>query len=303
VLFNSANRFAEAEPLMRRALAIDEKAYGPDHPNVALRLYNLATLLQNTKRLEEAEPLFRRALAIWEQSLGKNHPNVGSCLTNLAQLLNATNRQGEAKLLLFRLLEAKGKVGQAEQLQFAVDLNNYAIDLRRLDRYTEAAAMLQRAIGIEDQYLTTDHPKRAHRRNNLAIIFMLADRLDEALHVNREAWSLKAGQHDMTSGRILLIRIALCLLKNAESNQYIGQLRTLIAQPEIPCLGDIARQWNVADILDKLRSRLSPERLDFLATLAVALNEPIKVTDLNGCAYWRSTLAVPLDVPWPDEPE
>jgi hypothetical protein len=27
-----------AEPLYRRALAIDEKSFGPDHPNVAIRL-------------------------------------------------------------------------------------------------------------------------------------------------------------------------------------------------------------------------------------------------------------------------
>jgi hypothetical protein len=29
------NRNVEAEPLMRRALVIDEKSYGPNHPHVA----------------------------------------------------------------------------------------------------------------------------------------------------------------------------------------------------------------------------------------------------------------------------
>ena len=53
---------------MRRALAIDEKSLGPEHPNVAIRLNNLAALLQATNRLAEAEPLMRRALAIDEQS-------------------------------------------------------------------------------------------------------------------------------------------------------------------------------------------------------------------------------------------
>ena len=36
-LLQATNRLAEAEPLMRRALAIDEAAYGPDHPDVAMR--------------------------------------------------------------------------------------------------------------------------------------------------------------------------------------------------------------------------------------------------------------------------
>ena len=86
-LLQDTNRLEEAEPLMRRALAIDEKSYGPEHPNVAIRLNNLAQLLQATNRLEEAEPLMRRALAIDEKSYGPEHPDVARDLNNLAQLL------------------------------------------------------------------------------------------------------------------------------------------------------------------------------------------------------------------------
>ncbi len=44
------NRLAEAKPLMRRALAIDEANYGADHPDIARELNNLAALLQATVR-------------------------------------------------------------------------------------------------------------------------------------------------------------------------------------------------------------------------------------------------------------
>ena len=44
--FRSTNRLVEAEPLMRRALAIDETGYGPDHSSVAIRVANLAGLLR-----------------------------------------------------------------------------------------------------------------------------------------------------------------------------------------------------------------------------------------------------------------
>jgi tetratricopeptide (TPR) repeat protein len=59
-----------AEPLMRRALALREKSYGPDHPNVGQALNNLAMLLLATKRRDEAKPLLRRALPVLETSLG-----------------------------------------------------------------------------------------------------------------------------------------------------------------------------------------------------------------------------------------
>ena len=77
------NRLAEAESLMWRALAIDERTYGPKHPSVAGCLNNLAQLLQATNRLAEAEPLMRRALAIDEQSFGPDHPNVARDLNNM----------------------------------------------------------------------------------------------------------------------------------------------------------------------------------------------------------------------------
>ena len=77
-------------------------SYGPEHPNVARDLNNLAQLLQATNRLAEAEPLMRRALAIEEASYGREHPNVARALDHLAQLLQATNRLAEADPLMRR---------------------------------------------------------------------------------------------------------------------------------------------------------------------------------------------------------
>ena len=74
LLLHTKSLHAQAEPLYRRALAIDEASFGPDHPDVAIRLNNLAELLRATNRLAEAEPLYRRALAIDEASFGPDHP-------------------------------------------------------------------------------------------------------------------------------------------------------------------------------------------------------------------------------------
>ncbi|MDA0803982.1 MAG: tetratricopeptide repeat protein, partial [Planctomycetota bacterium] len=54
----------KAEPLYKRSLAIWEKALGPDHPDVATSLENLAALYRATKRDKEAEPLEQRAAKI-----------------------------------------------------------------------------------------------------------------------------------------------------------------------------------------------------------------------------------------------
>ena len=63
-LYKEQGRYADAEPLYKRALAIDEKAVGPDHPDVATSLNNLAALYKEQGRYADAEPLYKRALAI-----------------------------------------------------------------------------------------------------------------------------------------------------------------------------------------------------------------------------------------------
>jgi tetratricopeptide (TPR) repeat protein len=66
-------RPADARPVVERALAIDEAAYGPDHPNVANDLNNLALVLQDLGEPQQARPLAERALAISERTLGPDH--------------------------------------------------------------------------------------------------------------------------------------------------------------------------------------------------------------------------------------
>jgi tetratricopeptide (TPR) repeat protein len=101
-LFYATNRLAEAEPLYRRALAIDEKSFGPDHPKVATDLNNLALLLRATNRLAEVEPLYRRALAIFEKCFGPNHPHFRTTMNNYATLLAAMSLSEDAIALRVR---------------------------------------------------------------------------------------------------------------------------------------------------------------------------------------------------------
>ncbi len=63
-LYQAQGAYAEAEPLHKRALAVWEKALGPEHPNVATALKNYAALLRQTGRGAEAERLEARAKTI-----------------------------------------------------------------------------------------------------------------------------------------------------------------------------------------------------------------------------------------------
>jgi len=80
---------AKAEDLYRRALAIKEKVLGKDHPDTALTVHNMATLLAGLGRAAEAESLYGRALAAFEAALGAEHPHTGICREGLEALRGA----------------------------------------------------------------------------------------------------------------------------------------------------------------------------------------------------------------------
>ena len=77
-------------------MVIREKVDGPDHPETAAALNNLAALVQEQGDLAAAQPLFRRALDITEKTLGPAHPNTNRLRRNLAQVLVASDCPAEA---------------------------------------------------------------------------------------------------------------------------------------------------------------------------------------------------------------
>ncbi|HNG36576.1 MAG TPA: tetratricopeptide repeat protein [Nitrosomonas sp.] len=134
VMYLTKSLYDKAEPLMCRALEIDEKSFGAYHPNVAVDLSNLAQLLQTTNRLSEAEPLMLRALKIDEKNFGADHPNVAIRLSNLALLLKATNRLSEAESLMRRAVIGFIRSLGTTHPNSQVVLNNYIVLLFDLGR-------------------------------------------------------------------------------------------------------------------------------------------------------------------------
>jgi tetratricopeptide (TPR) repeat protein len=107
-LYRMQGRYAEAEPLYKRSLAIRENGYGPDHQDVALILKSLAGLYHHQGRYTDAEPLYKRSLAIREKAQ-PDHPDLAHSLNNLAALYDSEGRYAEALNLSRRAVAILGK--------------------------------------------------------------------------------------------------------------------------------------------------------------------------------------------------
>ena len=103
-----------------------KKRWGPEHPDTALSLNNLAALLSNKGNTAAAEPLYRRALAIYEKVLGPEHPKTALSLNNLAALLSTKGDTAAAEPLYRRALAIDEKTLGPEHPDTASSLNNLA---------------------------------------------------------------------------------------------------------------------------------------------------------------------------------
>ena len=91
--------YAAATSFQETVLSTVTSVFGPDAPETATALNNLALTYHSLARYTEAEPLYRRAIEIDEKALGKDHPDVARDYNNLADLLSGQGKYAEAEPL------------------------------------------------------------------------------------------------------------------------------------------------------------------------------------------------------------
>jgi tetratricopeptide (TPR) repeat protein len=104
-LARQIGKYGAAISFNEAALTLATSMFGPDDPETATALNNLALTYQALARYAEAKPLFRRAIEIGEKTLGKDHPDVGIRYNNLALLLQDQGKYAEAESLYRRACE------------------------------------------------------------------------------------------------------------------------------------------------------------------------------------------------------
>jgi CHAT domain-containing protein/Tfp pilus assembly protein PilF len=163
-------KYNEALPLAKRALAIDKKALGSNHPDVATDLNDLAVLYFHKGDYAKAKPLYKRALAIDKKVFGPNHPAVATTLNNLAELGRAKGEYAKAEPLYHRSLAIREKAFGPNHPTVAIDLNNLAELYREKDDYAKAESLYQRALAIYKKAFGPNHPIVGQILYNLATL-------------------------------------------------------------------------------------------------------------------------------------
>nr|MBP9089826.1 tetratricopeptide repeat protein [bacterium] len=179
-LYRTQGRYADAEPLFKRSIAIRESKLGAEHPNVATSLNGLALLYKTQGRYADAEPLYKRSLAILEKVNGQDHPDVATALNNLAALYQTQGPYADAEPLYKRSLAIRESKLGADHPDVAISLGSLASLYVSQGRYADAEPLFKRSLAIQESKLGADHPDVATSLNDLASLYVSQGRYADA---------------------------------------------------------------------------------------------------------------------------
>ncbi|HTB90772.1 MAG TPA: serine/threonine-protein kinase [Steroidobacteraceae bacterium] len=176
-----------AKQTHERALEIDRRVLGDDHPRVAYRLNNLAIVAQNMGDLKLAETLYLDALKRFEHIYGERHPETASAEGNYGLLLQREGRLSEAEPLLRSALEARLSLNGPNH--FMVGYNRVSLAILLHDKGDLAAAEneFRQALAIYDKSLPQNHQYRASLLMYFARLLVDRNKSVEALAKSEES--------------------------------------------------------------------------------------------------------------------
>jgi tetratricopeptide (TPR) repeat protein len=200
-LFNQAGtylqhrgQYSSAKTFLLRSRSIIESQLGPNHPDVAQSLNNLATLYQSQGLLAEAESLFLRSFFINQQYLSPDHPNVATSFNNLAELYRMQVNFAAAEPFCQQSLSVREQQLGLNHPYVATSLNNLALIYEAQGRYGEAEQLHLRSLDIRESQLGADHPDVAQSLNNLAEIYRCQGHFQKAEPLHLRSLDIRESQ-------------------------------------------------------------------------------------------------------------
>jgi serine/threonine-protein kinase len=242
---------AEAEPLLREALAMRRTIYGAAHPDIAEVLTELGAVLHRTSRLTEAELVLREALemdiAIFGSDNLKMTYTTRSILAFTLSALARPAQQAEAERLFRETIGGRRETAGPVNPRTVYDRIHLGAHELSVGRLARARETFSRALA-ESRQLGETHPYIALAMHGLAQVALQSGRFDAAEPELRRAISLLQGAVDSDHSFLLTTRRTLAT--------------TLTARGQHAAADSL-----FGDILERQRKRLPKAHLNLALTL------------------------------------
>jgi serine/threonine-protein kinase len=145
---NNQGRFDDSANMLREALGIQERVYGPVHPRVASALGELGKVAMKQGKLDEAEADFRRQADIYSEVYKGKHYYIGSALANLGGVYMERKQYARAERSFRDALQIYAETLPPDHLNVAIARIKLGRALIPQHRYADAEVESLAGYGI-----------------------------------------------------------------------------------------------------------------------------------------------------------
>jgi tetratricopeptide (TPR) repeat protein len=179
VLYDKLHRYAEAEPIMLRALEYRTKFSEPSDPNLPILLINLAVLYQNWGKPEASIPYATRAILKLEEAKAENS-TLGHVLSRLGSAYKALGQTAEAERSFIRARNIFDRVlPEADPQRVVIRFEMGELYLSQ-EKYADAEKAYQAALSATQKLAKSDTAWRSSVLAELGLTYREQARYEDA---------------------------------------------------------------------------------------------------------------------------
>jgi eukaryotic-like serine/threonine-protein kinase len=182
---------SRAQPLLERALQIQRRLLGQEHPDTLRSMGTLAAVLAYEGHYPEAEKLQRETLEIRRRVLGPEHPDTLESRNLLAATLEYGGHRSEAEKLERETLAIRRRVLGSEHQDTLASMSLLAFSLSGEGRFTESEKLFRETIDIQRRVLGPEHPDTLLSISNLVSTLEGENDYGEAERLSRGALQIQ----------------------------------------------------------------------------------------------------------------
>jgi eukaryotic-like serine/threonine-protein kinase len=223
------DEWQQAKEIYQRAIEIDSRWLGKDHPRLAFHMLNLAQSESYLGDLRTAEPLYAEAIRRFEAAYGPAHPDTFKAWGSYGRFLQRIGRLDDAGSYLQKALRGSETLYGLRHMQVGYQHVNLGLYFEARHNYAAAASELQRALDIYGTSLPSTHPWRGALLMYFARLQVERNRPAQGLKFAEEAvsiWEQQAPQSTTQLGFARAVR-AYALLANGRAVQARDELRAV----------------------------------------------------------------------------
>ncbi len=187
IFYSELGKYNNAIDYYNKALAINVKIFGKEHPDTAGTLNNLGNAWHSLSEHHKAIDYYNKALAIDIKTLGEEHPNAASSLNNLGNVWHLLGEHKKAMDYYNKAEKINIKFLGANHPNIAITFNNLGEAWYSSEEYKTAIDYYQKALTINIKIFGEEHPNTSVILNNLGNAWHLFGEYKKAMDYYNKA--------------------------------------------------------------------------------------------------------------------